>query len=258
MNNNVNYDNIASDYDQRYHKNPHQSALNALRGILSQENLHKVLEVGCGTSHWLKALNSLEGSNLFGIDPSFNMLKSAGVHRELNLCQGVAEHLPFNDSSMDFIYAVNALHHFKNKIVFFEESFRVLNKGGKLAVIGMDPRDNRNRWYIYKFFEGTYKNDLRRFPSWSEVEGWFSQSGFEDIYFEDVEFIQDPKQGKKVLKDPFLKKSGCSQLALLSDAAYIFGLEKIKNSLKENPSSPILFENDIVLSMIVGKKPVCG
>lgn len=184
------------------------------------------------------------------------MLKSAGVHRKLNLCQGVAEHLPFNDSSMDFIFAVNALHHFENKIAFCKESFRVLKKGGKLAVIGMDPRDSRNRWYIYKFFEGTYENDLRRFQSWSEVKGWFSQSGFEDIHFQDVEFIQDPKHGKEVFNDPFLNKSGCSQLALLSDAAYITGLGKIKNSLKENTSAPILFENDIVLSMIVGEKPV--
>lgn len=256
MKNKVNYDKIAGDYNQRYLKNPHQGVLNALRRILSQENLHKVLEIGCGTCHWLKALNSINNKNLFGIDSSFQMLKGAEAHNSISLCQGLAEHLPIMSSSMDFLFVVNALHHFEDKINFFKECYRVLSKGGVLAIIGMDPRDDRNRWYIYEYFEGTYEKDLTRFPSWSQITGWFSQFKFDDINIQDVEFIRDPKLGKAVLKDPFLKKSSCSQLTLLSDAAYEKGLEKLKNSLKERTTSPRVYENDIVLSMIVGKKPV--
>lgn len=258
MKNKVDYDKVANNYDQRYLMNPHQGVLNALRRFLSEENLHKVLEVGCGTCHWLKALNWTDNAILFGIDPSYQMLKGAGAPHGISLCQGMAENLPFKNSSMDFIYVVNALHHFENKNNFFREGHRLLAKGGKLAVIGMDPRDDRNQWYIYKYFDGTYERDLNRFPSRSQIIDCFSQYGFEDINGRDVEHIHDPKHGFEVLKDPFLQKSSCSQLNLLSDTAYQEGLEKLKKSLEEGDSSPIVFENDIVLTMIAGKKSVYG
>lgn len=254
MKNRVDYDKIAGNYDQRYHKNPHQGVLNALRGFLSEENLHKVLEVGCGTCHWLKALNAIDNAILFGIDPSFQMLKGAGTLHGISLCQGMAEDLPFESSSMDFLFVVNALHHFEEKTHFFRESYRVLSKGGKLAVIGMDPGDNRNRWYIYEYFEGTYQRDLVRFPSRLQIIDWFSKNGFKDINNRDVEIIHDPKHGNDVLNDPFLEKTSCSQLNLLSDSAYQKGVGKIKNSLRESDPSTMLFENDIVLTMTVGIK----
>lgn len=256
MKNKVDYDKIADNYDQRYLKNPHQGILNALRRFLSEENLHKVLEVGCGTCHWLKALNSIDNAILFGIDPSHQMLKVAGMQNGIRLCQGMAEKLPIRSSSMDFLFVVNALHHFEEKADFFSESHRVLSKGGKLAVIGMDPRDNRNQWYIYKYFDGTYQRDLSRFPSRSQILDWFSKNGFEDINSIDVEIIHDPKLGLEVLNDPFLHKSSCSQLNLLNDTAYHEGMEKLKNSLGEGDHTTMLFENDIVLIMITGNKPV--
>jgi ubiquinone/menaquinone biosynthesis C-methylase UbiE len=255
MKNKVDYDKVANNYDQRYLKNPHQGVLNALRRFLSEEDLHKVLEVGCGTCHWLKALKWTDNSILFGIDPSYQMLKSAGAPHGISLCQGMAENLPFKSRSMDFLFVVNALHHFENKNNFFREGHRLLAKGGKLAIIGMDPRDDRNQWYIYKYFIGTYERDLIRFPSRSQIKDWFSQYGFEDIESLDVEIIHDPKRGFEVLNDPFLEKSSCSQLNLLSDTAYQEGLEKLKKSLKVCNSPPMVFENDIVLTMIAGIKP---
>lgn len=255
MKNKVNYDEVAKDYDQRYLKNPHQGVLNALRGFLSEENLHKVLEVGCGTCHWLKALISIDNAILLGIDPSYQMLKGAETPHGISLCQGVAENLPIISSSIDFLYVVNALHHFEDKISFFREGHRVLSKGGRLVIIGMDPRDGRNQWYIYKYFKGTYNTDLNRFPSRTQIIKWFSKYGFEDIIIRDVEIIHDPKHGFEVLKDPFLKKSTCSQLNLISDTAYQKGLEKLKESLHEEDPSSMSFENDIVLTMIAGNKP---
>jgi len=251
----VNYDKIAQNYDQRYLKNPHQGVLNTLRRILSEENPQKVLEVGCGTSHWLKALGSIDGVKLFGIDSSFEMLRTVGQSPGINLCQGQAEHLPINCETINLVFIINAFHHFKGKIEFIKEVYRFLSKDGTIAIIGMDPRDDRNKWYIYKYFEGTYEHDLIRFPSWFQIKNWLMKNGFEDIHFQDVEIIKDPKFGKNVLKDPFLKKSGSSQLSLLSDAEYDAGLKKLKVSLENNSSHENKYENEIVLSMMMGKKP---
>ena len=252
--NNVNYDRIASEYDRRYFKNPHQGLLNTLRAILSQKNLYKVLEVGCGTCHWLKALGSKADATLLGIDSSIEMLKGADKPQGIILCQGRAEYLPLKPESFDFVFCINAIHHFVNKSAFIREGYRVLSKNGKMAIIGMDPRDDRNKWYIYEYFNGTYERDLARFPSWENVKNWFTQCGFEYIDLVDVETIHDPKLGKAVLKDPFLKKSACSQLILLSDSEYDQGMDKIKSSLSHNQSCRNLYENNIVLSMVIGKK----
>ncbi len=255
MRNKVNYDKVASDYDRRYLKNTHQGVLNTLRRILSQENPKKVVEVGSGTSHWLKALRSIVNVDLFGIDSSFEMLKGVGERQGLNLCQGQAENLPIKPESLNIVFCINAFHHFTDKIEFIKEGYRVLSNDGILAIIGMDPRDARNKWYIYDYFEGTYEHDLSRFPSWSRIKKWLIENGFDNIYFEDVEIIHDPKFGKGVLKDPFLKKSGCSQLILISDAEYEAGLNKLKGSIENHPSCQKKYENDIVLSLMMGKKP---
>ena len=254
MNNKVNYNKIAKNYDQRYLENPHQGALNALRRLLRQGNIQKVLEVGCGTGYWLKALKSIVDVHFFGLDSSYEMLKMSEALKDIGLCLGFAEWMPFPAESIDFVFCINALHHFAEKILFFQECNRILSKEGKLAVIGMDPRDIRNRWYIYEYFEGTYTRDLARFPSWSKVMDWFSQYGFEEIQFQDVEMIHEPKYGMEVLEDPFLEKSGCSQLSLLSNIQYEKGLRKVRNSLKGEAAAQKKFENDIVLSILVGKK----
>ena len=255
MKNKVNYDKIASKYDLCYHGNSHQGVHNALRTLLSQEKLHKVVEVGCGTCHWLKALCSFKDIDFWGIDASLEMLKCAQQPGGISLCQGQAEHLPISNNSIDFIFCVNALHQFSSKVAFVKEGYRILSKGGRFAIIGMDPRDQRNNWYIYKFFEGTYERDLDRFPSSSQVKDWLLDIGFKEIKTRDVEFIHDPKLGRAVLDDPFLEKNACSQLALLSQAEYKQGMEQIKHSLTNDQSRQNVYENDIVLTMIVGEKP---
>lgn len=254
MNNPVNYDKVADEYDQRYHKNPHQGILSALRRLLRQENLLKVLEVGCGTIHWLKALEQLEDINSFGIDSSLKMLKTGKGPAEVVLCQGSAEYLPMKSNAIDFIYCINALHHFNDKLAFIQEAHRLLTTGGKIAIIGMDPRDNRNQWYIFRFFQGTFQKDLERYPSWDQIQDWLNQAGFANITSMDVELIHDPKSGSDVLSDPFLNKNACSQLSLLSQEEYKQGLEKIKEKITNNPDAPLIFENDIIFSMITGEK----
>jgi len=254
MQKNTNYDEIASTYNQRYIGNMYPGTLKALRRILSEERHHKVLEVGCGTSHWLKALRADQGISFFGVDSSFNMLKKSQHPDNIYLTQSMAEHLPFLDNSFDFIFVVNAVHHFSNQIAFLKEAYRVLTENGRLSIIGMDPTDRRNKWYVYEFFEGTFERDITRFPTQMQLEKWLAQIGFKILDIEDVEMIHDPKFGRKVLQHPFLEKNACSQLAMLSDTEYQVGIKKINNKLNTRDGENFVFENDIVLKMITAKK----
>jgi len=182
------------------------------------------------------------------------MLKKSQHPDGIYLTQGMAGNLPFSDNSFDFIFVVNAVHHFSKKIAFLEEAHRVLTENGRLSIIGMDPADSRNKWYVYQFFEGTYDRDIKKFPTQRQLEKWLSQIGFKMFDIEDVEMIHDPKIGRNVLQDPFLKKNACSQLAMLSDKEYRDGLIKINDKLNTRRGENFEFENDIVLTMITAEK----
>lgn len=250
-----NYDQIAADFNRRYQQNHRQGTLNALRRILSEESPEKVLEVGCGTCHWLALLSEVGQHQLVGVDKSHNMLRQAERAYPLLLCQGAAENVPLKNYTFDFIFCVNAIHHFSKPESFIDQASRLLKRKGKVAIVGMNPRDPRNQWYIYKFFDGTLATDLKRFPNWPQVRRWMTDNEFVDIHQEDVEFIHDPKTSETVLKDPFLEKTGCSQLALLSQRQYREGLEKLKEHVRSNLDPTHLYENDIVLTMLHAHKP---
>ena len=254
MNDHLNYDKIAPQYDHRFPNNRREGTLNALRGILSQERPDYILEVGCGTCHWLKGLRAFRRGEFWGLDLSLGMLKKANISIGIYLCQASSEQMPFGNSTFQFLYCVNALHHFNGKQAFIREAYRVLQNGCKIAIIGMDPSDKRNSWYIYDYFQGTYHRDLLRFPSWAQVQSWLNEIGFQNLTFNDVEIIHDPKSGESVFSDPFLQKTGCSQLALLTEEQYQDGLRRIKQDLSSNKDNPLNFHNHIILSMMTGIK----
>ncbi len=251
----VDYDAVAAGYNRRYQQDPHQGVQKALRRILSELSPSWVLEIGCGTCHWLAQLSAAGELGLVGIDRSHKMLAQADPAYPLKLCQGTAESVPLRSEAFDSIYCVNAIHHFANPKDFIFQANRLLRPGGTLAIIGMNPRDPRNQWYLYDFFEGTLAADLGRFPDWSQVKGWLHDHGFANLHLEDVECIHAPKSRETVLLDPFLRKNGCSQLALLSQREYMLGLEKLKAHVRKTAKPGYQYENHIVLSMLLAHKP---
>jgi SAM-dependent methyltransferase len=262
----VDYDRIAPTYNQRFSDDDRQPAgdsrsgtAQALLGLVrdleaARGRAPRVLEVGCGTGKWLADLQAT-GSSLFGLDRSMGMLRQ-GQRRAppLDLVRGRAEQLPFPAASFDLVYCVNAIHHFDRPRAFIAEACRLLRPGGRLAVIGMDPHGRREKWYVYRYFEGVYETDLRRFPSWADVAGWMSAEGLA-VECRVVDRIWSPKRGRAVLDDPFIRQESCSQLALLSRAAYQAGLRRIETALDEAEAAgeTLVFPVDTPLAMIGGE-----
>jgi ubiquinone/menaquinone biosynthesis C-methylase UbiE len=52
----INYDVIAPKYDARYAQNPLAGVSRELRALVAQSQARDVLEVGCGTGHWVGEL----------------------------------------------------------------------------------------------------------------------------------------------------------------------------------------------------------
>lgn len=254
----VDYDRIAPDYDRRYDMAGSGGRIEALLLLADTLKARRILEVGCGTGYWLEQLRK-SGTELYGLDPSMGMMQRAKARKtSMHLSRGLAGSLPFREHAFDLLFCIQAIHHFSRPRTFVKQAYRVLRCGGALAIIGSDPRHADDRWYIYDYFEGTLETDLKRKPSWQTLSAWLEEAGFEGIELTIVEQISDPKHGRDVLGDPFLRKKGCSQLALLSVEAYAAGLARLEADLggAEAQQRDLVFPCHISIAMLTGLKPL--
>ena len=253
----VDYDRIASQYDRRFIAGRPQRKARALLDLARRLNASVALEVGCGTGHWLQELAPAVPA-LFGLDPSKGMLSQARTKRvPADFVQGYARRLPFRDGTFDLAFCVSALHHFADPRSFVAEALRVIQPEGCLSVMGRSPPTHVDDWYVYRYFEGTYERDVARYPAWETVSEWMAAAGFERTELAEIERITAHRRDRQVLTDPFLQKSACSQLALLTDKAYASGLQRLKQELTraEESGESLVFQWEVTISMLSGWKP---
>lgn len=253
---NLNYDQIASQYNQRYPNSQTWERGQALLELAKQAKSKTILEVGSGTGFWLNLLNQT-GAALYGLDYSMGMIRQAmGQPAPLHLSRGLGTQLPYRSSAFDLIYCVDAIHHFGDHHAFIVEASRLLKPGGALAIIGHDPHEGGTNWYIYDYFDTVYDTDLRRYPAGSSVLQWMEQEGFQNTSSQTVEHIRNIHVGEAVLKDPFLKHNATSQLALLNQASYHAGMERIHQALADakEKNERVIFPSEINVKMFLGFK----
>ena len=253
----LNYDQIASDYNQRYPDSQTWDRGQALLKLASQLKAKTILEVGSGTGFWLNLLHQVT-PRLYGLDFSAGMISQARKQpAPIKLTRGTATQLPYQSGTFDLLYCVDAIHHFGDHRAFIAEAFRVLKKGGALAVLGHDPHEaGEGSWYIYNYFEDVYDTDLRRYPSGKSVMDWMKADGFQNISAQEVEKIVNVHLGDGVFNDPFIKQNATSQLALLSAEKYRSGLKKIRETLEQARAGNerIVFRSQISVKMFLGYK----
>jgi ubiquinone/menaquinone biosynthesis C-methylase UbiE len=252
----VDYDQIAATYDQRYGALEYEGIASTLLALARDGAVDRILEVGCGTGRWLAELQTV-APHVYGLDVSLGMLKEADPELMGCLVCGQASDLPFSEALFDLILCVSAFHHFDHKQGFILEARQALRPRGTLTIIGMDPHTRANHWYLYRYFEGTREMDLARYPSAESIREWMTDAGFLQIRSGVAEHIEKSLTGREVLQSPFLQKRGTSQLAILTDEAYEAGLNRIKADLREAETAgrPLRFEVDISLAMVTGRAP---
>ena len=101
-----------------------------------------VLDLGSGTGFPLLELAGRLGNScrLYGIDPWTNAnqrakqkITSYGLHN-VEIIEGSAEHMPFDDQSVDLIVSNLGINNFNQPPVVFKECYRVLKPTSKLAL----------------------------------------------------------------------------------------------------------------------------
>jgi SAM-dependent methyltransferase len=249
----IDYNNISTVYDERYRFGGPTGIAETLKNLVGNTSTDYVFEVGCGTGYWLARLPTLKFR--CGLDFSAGMLAEARRRdASMDLVRGTASVLPFAEQTFDVVICIHALHHFDDPRLFIKEAWRVLRTSGKLAIIGMDPQTEQDRWYIYDYFPGTRETDLTRYPSGIEILGWMDEAGFSRCERYLVARIAHTFHGRAVLKDPILHKNGTSQLSLLTEEAFSTGMARIKEEIQlaEENNREITLSMDITIPMVIG------
>ncbi len=97
-----------------------------------------VLEVSVGTGANLPYLST--DVEFFGLDLSWGMLskclrKLRSLPYHVQLFQGEAEHLPFNDAAFDCVFHVGGINFFNDKAQAIKEMIRVAKPGTKILIV---------------------------------------------------------------------------------------------------------------------------
>ncbi|GAH06914.1 unnamed protein product, partial [marine sediment metagenome] len=108
------------------------------------ENM-KVLDVGCGIGGSSRTLVSNFGCNVTGIDLCEEFCRAAelinerlGYSNNIEIQQGDALDMPFNDNSYDIIFIQHVLMNIENKERLISEIFRLLRPKGSNLFFAID------------------------------------------------------------------------------------------------------------------------
>lgn len=100
----------------------------------------RVLDVGCGIGGTPACLARDYGVEVVGLTPVEDQRKTAravlarlGVVDRVRIDLGYADALPYPDGSFDAVLFFESACHFPDRQAFFDEAFRVLRPGGRLA-----------------------------------------------------------------------------------------------------------------------------
>ena len=240
------YDRIAARYDNRYLQHEYAGVRDALLHFVRIESAAvSVLEVGCGTGHWLSVLEAsmrhspgvdtserptnMLRDRLCGVEPSREMVGRARTAApRASLVRGAAEALPWRDATFDRVYCVNALHHFSNRIQFFAEARRVLKPGGGLLSVGKDPHTDRDSWWVYDYFPETVAIDRERFARVRTLRGELTASGFAWAESFECDHIVASISADAAFAAGVVDRAYTSQLAVLSDDEWQAGVARIR------------------------------
>lgn len=197
----------ASEYDEWYDENPaaYKSEILTLRSLIPSSETG--LEVGAGTGRFSAPLGIK-----IAVEPARTMAKMARA-RGIEVIYALAEALPFQDESFDFVLMVTTVCFLDDPRLAFQEAKRILMPGGTL-VIGMIDRDSPagSDYERKKTTSKFYK--FAQFHSADEVMSWLKDLDFYDILTRQTIF-KNSKTGA-IDAEPFKEGHGRGAFLALS------------------------------------------
>jgi ubiquinone/menaquinone biosynthesis C-methylase UbiE len=232
MTHRVDYDRVADLYESRYLRNDYSGVEKALAAFVegTRADRQRVLEVGCGAGHWVRWVGEAN-VNVVGLDPSAGMLKVArSAAGARHLIRGHAEALPCLSASVSRVFCVNALHHFEDPAAFFGEARRVLNTGGGLMTVGLDPHTGQDEWWVYEYFPETLIADRHRYLPASRIRELMTMSGFDICETRVIQHRPRELTVSDAMTGGFMSRASTSQFMVISESEYEAGVKRIHDA----------------------------
>ncbi|MDQ0213697.1 demethylmenaquinone methyltransferase/2-methoxy-6-polyprenyl-1,4-benzoquinol methylase [Oikeobacillus pervagus] len=206
------FEKIYSDYDKMNSVISFQQHKKWRKDTMKRMNVQKgdsALDVCCGTADWTIALGHVVGKTgkVIGLDFSQNMLKigEEKVKREqlshVELIQGNAMELPFEDGSFDYVTIGFGLRNVPDYMQVLKEMNRVLKPGGMAVCLETSQPTMfgfRQLYFFYfrfimplfgKVFAKSYdeyswlQESARGFPGMKELAKMFERAGFVNVTY---------------------------------------------------------------------------
>jgi ubiquinone/menaquinone biosynthesis C-methylase UbiE len=152
----------------------------------------KLLDVGCGTGHLLKAAEQ-RGLETYGIDISDEAVKVAKrVSPNSEIMLGKGEDLTFSDNYFDYVTYIGSLEHFLNVNKGIKEMIRVAKNDAFFCIVV--PNTNFLFWK-FKSTKGTDQQDINEtllsLKQWKNI---FNNEGLEIFkVYQDKWFMKKTK-----------------------------------------------------------------
>lgn len=140
----------------------------------------RILDLGCGTGRFSDALAVHFETDVFGVDPSVQMLTQARAKRRHgSVCYQLAhaEAIPLRAKSIDVIFMSMSFHHFRDRWLAARECRRVLREHGSVFV-RTGTREQIRAYPYFPFFPASHRILEEVLPDCTTVRRIFEAAGF--------------------------------------------------------------------------------
>lgn len=155
--------------------------LDVLSDHIERDQVANILDLGCGTGRYSRALAEHFGAALTGVDPSEDMLAQARDKNTGNgamaFLAGGGDKVPLESAAVDLVFMSMVYHHLRNPEAVARECRRVLRPGGHVFLRNGTADQIESYPYI-DFFPGVREIIAARLATGAAISAVFEAAGF--------------------------------------------------------------------------------
>jgi ubiquinone/menaquinone biosynthesis C-methylase UbiE len=160
----------------------------------------KVLDVGCGLGGPCRMLADEFNCQVFGIDISHEFIRTAqklskllSLDGKIEFVRGDALNLPFEDGSFNVVWTQHVQMNIENKLKFYSEINRVLDKNGVFIYYDIFKKDNEDVNYPVPWANNESVSFLQTIANMESIlkDLGFTRKQVTDQTFKGIEFFRN-------------------------------------------------------------------